>query len=531
VSSTIEGLERGVAGTSKTIDKMHRLVQLGKLDPTMQKIATWIRLSVPDDKRGKTKATADAIFKFVKEHGIFQSDPFQIEKIEHPIESMRPVIEARAKGAYRGRALFVGDCDTIAAVWPATLLGVLGFQYAFETAKVDASRPDEFSHVWVAARMPDNSWYPLDPSTEGAYPGWRPPVTDDRFKRWPEGPIEDVVRGADMSSFGMGDDGVESPEDGITNESPMADVDAAYPEDFIGYPIPKDFGAGPGVIPPGNFDDLQLLPPHETQIPAADLEPDMHFLKAAPTLEPAERVREIAGQPNDHGNPYYRGPGPQPYYKIERQPYPPGSIWNDPIGQDTVRYVDADEYVKVKSAESPEMKVEVKMGQPMLIRRRRSVMTPPARVPYGALNGMGDEDMPDPVQPGDDWQSTLVTSIDTSSSTPPPTIKTNLAITPTKTAAATPSGAAAASAGGSVWDAIGSVFKAAGTVVPSVLQSNLAKTVANATNKLAGRQVVQVGPTVAWYKDPILLGLGLAALGGAGYVIYKMRPGVGRRRR
>ncbi len=508
MSSTVEGLERGVAGTKKTLEKMHRLVQLGKLDPTMQKIATWVRLSVPNDKRGKTKATADAVFNFIKKHGKFQSDPFQIEKIEHPIESMRPVIDARKAGAYRGPTLFVGDCDTIAAVWPATLLGILGFQYAFETAKVDASRPDEFSHVWVSARMPDNSWYALDPSTEGAYAGWRPPVPDDRFARWPEGPIEDVVRGADMSNFGMGDDdGVEESVDGIDNESPLADVDAAYARDYISYGIPKDFGSGPGVIPPGNFEDLQLLHPHDTQIPAADLQPDLRFIKASPELDPAERIEEIEGQPNDHGNPYYRGPGRQPQYKIERQPYPPGSVWNEPIGKDTVRYVKADQYIKFKSAESPERKVEVKMGQPMQI-RRRSVMTPVQRIPYGAMDGMGAID-----------PETGIMTFDS------PTV------TPTPTATATPTGAAAASAGGSVWDVVSSVFKAAGTIVPSVMQSNLAQTVAKATNTLAGRQVVQVGQAVPWYKDFWLLGLGALALGGGGYVMYKMRPGVGRRRR
>ena len=61
MSSTVEGLDRGVSGTSATLEKMHRLVALGKLDPTIQKIATWIRMSVPQDRRGKTTETADAI--------------------------------------------------------------------------------------------------------------------------------------------------------------------------------------------------------------------------------------------------------------------------------------------------------------------------------------------------------------------------------------------------------------------------------------------------------------------------------------
>ncbi len=113
---TVEGLDRGVVGTKATIEKMHKLVALGKLDPTFQKIATWIRTSVPSDRRGSGEATADAIFDWVAKHGIFQRDPFQIEKIEHPIEAMRPIIQARQAGKYTGPGLFVGDCDTFAIV-------------------------------------------------------------------------------------------------------------------------------------------------------------------------------------------------------------------------------------------------------------------------------------------------------------------------------------------------------------------------------------------------------------------------------
>jgi len=511
MSSTVEGLERGVIGTDKTIQRMHRLVALGKLDPTIQKIATWIRLGVPKDVRASTKLAADAIFNWVQKHGLFQRDPFQIEKIEHPIEAMRPIIEARKAGTYTGPALFVGDCDTMAGVYTASLLGVLGFQYSFETAKVDPDRPDEFSHVWVSARI-GNEWYPLDPSTRGAYPGWRPPVKPEQFKRWPEGPIEDVVKGSDMSAFnsGMGDNGEDEGGDEPVienNDSPLTGVDAEYAQDYIGYGIPRDFGSGPGVIPPGNFESLQLLPPHDTQIPAADLERDMHLLKAAPRLDPSERIQSLAGQPNDHGNPYYRGGGRQPYIKVERKMYPPGSRWNEPYGKDTIRYQKTDKYISVKSPETPERRVEVKMDQPMLI-RRRNVMTPPQRIPFGAMDGMGD------IDPN--------TGIMTFGSTPAPTA--------TQTAAAT--------AGTSVWDSIlgafSSVAKAAGTIVPSVLQSKTAQAVASATNRLAGSNVLTAGqltnPT-PWYKNPVTIGLGLATLGGLGYVVIKMRPGMGGRRR
>jgi hypothetical protein len=551
VRSTVEGLERGVAGTKATIEKMHKLVALGKLDPTLQKIATWIRASVLGDRRGSTKATADAVFNWCAKHGIFKRDAFQVEVIEHPIEAMRPIIQAKQAGVYKGPGLFTGDCDTY-AIMTATLGGILGFQYAFETAKVDASRPDEFSHIWTALLI-DNEWYPLDSSTGGAYPGWRPPVAAKLFARWPEKPIESVVGSSDMHSIngGMlgefGEDLEPDSSDDRNGRSPLADVDAEYPKDYISYGIPRDFGAGPGVVPPGNFEDLQLLPPHDTQIPDADLQSDMHVLKAAPRLDPSERIQSIDGQPNDHGNPYYRtNGGPTPYFKIERQFYPPGSRWNGQMGHDSVRYVKTGAYVQVKSPETPERQVRVTMDQPMLT-RRRTVLVAPRRVPFGAMEGygMGDEDMPDPVQPDSgSWTDSFVgptqpTVQDTSvvSSLPgynpnaPAGSTGSIAVRPTPVAPKTPATQQAAAAGSSVWDALSSVFKGAGSVVPAVMQTRAAQAVINATNKLAGRPVVGAGVTAPWYKNPFVLGAGVLVLGGGAYIAMKTRPGSGGRRR
>ena len=537
MSSTVESLDRGVSGTSATLEKMHKLVALGKLDPTIQKIATWIRMSVPQDKRGKTTETADAIFDWTRDHGIFQSDPFQIEKIEHPIEAMRAVIQNRQNGSYTGPGLFIGDCDTY-AVFVAALGGVLGFQYAFETAKVDVSRPDEYSHVWTSLLV-DGNWYPLDSSTQGAYPGWRPPVAPDLLARWPEHPIEGVIRGSDMNSFnrGLGDN----------QASPLADVDAAYPKDYISYGIPKDFGSGPGLIPEGNFDDLQLLPPHETQIPDADLQSDMHLLKAAPLVNPSERIQSIDGQPDDHGNPYYNTKGGvPPYYKVQSQFYPPGSRWNGQIGHDIVRYVKTGPYVQVKSAESPERQVRTNMGQPMTI-RRRSVMVTPRQIPYGAMEGMGAIDPVTGIMTLDDTP-TDVPSVPTPSqgadpageagpAAPPSTVGpmvtsySQIMPKPTQAASSTPQAAAAASAGSSVWDSISAAFKAAGTIAPAAMQSSLMQSVISATNKLAGKNVLAPGSAVPWYLNPVTLGALALAAGGGYYVFSKSRPGSRRSRR
>lgn len=224
--ATLESLDRGYSGTARTIEKMHELVAQGKTDPSIQRIASWIRLQVPGDYWGNSKQVADAIFRWVKEHGVFMRDPFQLEKISHPLVTTIPIIKAKQAGQYSGPGIFVGDCDDY-SIWVATLGGILGFQYAFETAKVDESRPDEFSHVW-AALLVNGRWYALDASTPSATPGWRPPVPQDRIKDWPEKHIEEV-RMNGLGRYGMGEEGVS--EEGWSAERyvPQASPDAMEP--------------------------------------------------------------------------------------------------------------------------------------------------------------------------------------------------------------------------------------------------------------------------------------------------------------
>ena len=299
----VEPLERGVSGTEHTIRKMHRLVALGKLDPTIQKIATWIRLRVPKDYRGTTRQTADAVFRWVRRHGVFQRDPFQIEKIEHPIESMRPIVEARRAGAYRGPGLFVGDCDTMAGVYLASLLGALGFHYAFETAKTDPSRPDEFSHVWVAVRI-GGEWYPLDPSTPGAEPGWRPPVPPERFRRWVEEPVE--------KTMGLGE------SDGDEEQPPVKQY---IPSDyFYGIPGGRNGKASVPEVDPGSM--VRLTP---EAVRPEDLEGDRESLltRGENSADASELRYEDIPQSRPYYVPQYRGPRVRPM-----KPLAHGSVWN-----------------------------------------------------------------------------------------------------------------------------------------------------------------------------------------------------------
>lgn len=185
-----EHLDRGYHGTARTVERMHDLVTLGKLDSTIRKIAVWIRMSVSEDQRGSSRKVTDEIYRWVKAHGEFTRDPFQIERIEHPIALMLPVFQARRAGAYKGGKFFAGDCDGYAIMFNS-LAGALGFQTGFETIKADAQRPDEFSHIYSVVLV-GSDWVPYDPSTPSSKPAWRPPVPEKYRKIWPEKPLEGV---------------------------------------------------------------------------------------------------------------------------------------------------------------------------------------------------------------------------------------------------------------------------------------------------------------------------------------------------
>lgn len=489
--SKVESLERGYSGTSKTIDKMHRLVELGKLDPTLQKIAYWIRASVPGDARGSSKKTADAIFNWVAKHGMFVRDPFQIERLEHPVESMRPLIEARKAGTYKGRAVFSGDCDTF-TIMVSTLGGVLGFQHAFETAKVDAERPDEFSHVWAALRI-GKDWYPLDPSTPGVSPGWRPPVSPDLFARWPEKPIEDVVGGKDMrglNGFGLGQNGNGRPKNGQANGNYV-------PSDYFGYGIPHSIGNGPLNLPVTDPADILPLIPREPELSMPDEDPEFDLIRRIPLKGPAHRIGPSGEQPNDHGPPYYRGEpsgppaGTQPYYKTERSPYPPGSLWNRKFM--FLRGSYPRPYVNSQESETPVRNVKIVMEQPMRIIRR------PQQMPEGTMG-----------------QLPLVSLAPTVEQTE----AVKIATTESK----------------SIWDTISETIQKA---LPAATETLLARTnayyaekVAKATQKATGvpvtPQEVQTGIPGAymaekkpWYSSPWVWIGGAIVVGGTAYALTR----------
>jgi hypothetical protein len=491
-----EDLDRGYSGTASTIAKMHKLVALGKLDPTMHRIATWIRLQVPQDRRGATRETAEAIFDYVKRHGIFQRDQFQIERIEHPLAAMQPVIEARKAGAYKGPGLFVGDCDQF-ATQVATLGGILGFQYAFETAKTDMGRPDEFSHVW-SALLVGKDWLPLDASTPSATPGWRPPVPSDKFKRWPEELIEETMKG-------MGD-----------GEEPMDYFSNTYDDQLTSGPIDV------AETDPGRLD---LLIPEQPAIPEAEMTPGVENIRKVPAMDPADRASMMSSDPLQ---PSY-AQRQNAYYRINSKPYPQQSLYNRGVRIDMSKRPGKRAYYSAQAAPPTFRDVDIVGGETFTVNREGGMKTI-VRRPHGSdmvimrpkriSAGMSDGEI---ITSYDQ----IMTSAPTSSYPSGPNLapgQTAPAVAPTAPAATT-----------SIFDTI---TKAITSLVPPVLQAAVtnkyASAVANATNKVTGAQVVtpaQLSAPTTWYKNPWILGGGAVLLAAGGFAIMKSSGGVRRRRR
>ena len=67
-----------------------------------------------------------------------------------------------------------GDCDDFTIAF-AALLGALGFHVAARVISTN-SAPDQWVHIYAMVGLPKDNptqWLPLDPTVEGAVPGWQ----------------------------------------------------------------------------------------------------------------------------------------------------------------------------------------------------------------------------------------------------------------------------------------------------------------------------------------------------------------------
>lgn len=157
----------GFRGTQATVERMLELVERGKTDLTVQKIADAIVRKSGCAPRAYL-CKAQAIYSFVKGYVRFERDPFGVEMLQEPLVTLK----RRA-----------GDCDDH-SILVSAMLGSVGFPYAIKTIKADPRRPDEFSHVYAVVSVPGKGWMGADTSVDPAYLGWEPPGRHPS-KLWP----------------------------------------------------------------------------------------------------------------------------------------------------------------------------------------------------------------------------------------------------------------------------------------------------------------------------------------------------------
>lgn len=160
-----EFIANGNLGTAQTIRRMADLVSQGKRDfRVRKKLKDIISRCSPKDYFCYAKAAHE----FCRDQIRYVFDPNGVELIEAPYQ----ILESG-----------VADCDSI-VVLMATLCEQMGFRCEFVTVQADASRPKEFTHVYVQVSVPGRGWVGSDPTMPDKPFGWRPGA-DMPIKTWP----------------------------------------------------------------------------------------------------------------------------------------------------------------------------------------------------------------------------------------------------------------------------------------------------------------------------------------------------------
>lgn len=172
-TSQVKEIPDGYKGTAATIKEMKRLAQAASLDP---KFVLWCRSIVADLQGKDYYGEAKRIYDVVKRHVRYVLDPRGMEMVQDP-----------------RHVLFVDgseDCDGHSTTVAAIALS-LGHEAAFKTIAADATRPDEFSHVYAMIGIQkgaNTEWWAADTTQRSGHFGWQPPAhMVKRSQTWPVG--------------------------------------------------------------------------------------------------------------------------------------------------------------------------------------------------------------------------------------------------------------------------------------------------------------------------------------------------------
>lgn len=141
---TIEDMIPGDRGVERTMEEMVRMVATDVTDTEIRRVAS--------TQRGPTvEATIRATFNWLADNYTYHSDG-----VDEHLTS--PWITVRKASPYKAF-----DCDDMSMLLSA-LLGANGIDTAFKAiAWRQTQPPNQYTHVYVLARIPGKGWIPLDP--------------------------------------------------------------------------------------------------------------------------------------------------------------------------------------------------------------------------------------------------------------------------------------------------------------------------------------------------------------------------------
>lgn len=149
----------GDSGIREIIQKYARpLIAAGLRDPSVHELALYFCQrygAAPYDEPGELRAVYQGVL-----------DTFSYRKHVVGAQSLQPV-----SGIMRTRS---GDCAELNLILLPALLGTIGYPTRAVTIKADASRPSEYSHVYIEALTSDGDWIPMDVARQGTEFGIEP---------------------------------------------------------------------------------------------------------------------------------------------------------------------------------------------------------------------------------------------------------------------------------------------------------------------------------------------------------------------
>jgi hypothetical protein len=161
----LEIIPPGARGTKQTLIRMTELAAKAGRDWSFIKSMSKL---VHDLPARNAKMEMDRLLNFVKHQVRYQKDPLTA------LQGYVELVQAPAQTLLRG----AGDCDDQSTLIAAAALA-LGYRPRFVVLKADASRPDEFTHVYAEVFF-GNQWWGMDSVVPRSFVGWEPPA---RFGR------------------------------------------------------------------------------------------------------------------------------------------------------------------------------------------------------------------------------------------------------------------------------------------------------------------------------------------------------------